>query len=365
MTRYESFISKEWETAGIAQVMVIRTRADGLADLAVFLADVLCLGVKDAWLADSLAPDELADYLKEQVPEDRRERLHPACAKKLIEGAVAYAEGFGFAPHREYRKARKVLAGIDAAGCPREFVFGSDGKPCYVRGPDDDEARVDRILGILEARCGPDGYFYDDPMADSDDAAADRSELMELLDGQAIGSPRFYEVSGLIMGMLVAPTPILPTRLLPLLWPAESDRPPTADTVARTTELLMAYWEIQGGMRECAIDPIAHPDEEILDVLEEDFAGDQTGGLAMSAATMDWAKGFLRATKEWPDAWGNARERADLAPHWEVLGWWAEFQVAANRDAIVRHAESDPPRTLNASVKALARALRRPLPPTA
>lgn len=361
MTRYETFISKNWESAGIAQVLVIRTRADGLADLAGFLVDLLCLGVKDTWLYDSLLADEIEDYLKERVPEDLRERIHPACAKKLIEGAVAYAEGLGFAPHRDYRKARRLLSGIDAALCPREFTYGCEGRPLYVRGVDDDEERVERVCGILEAKFGPDGFNYEDPQAEVDDAEADRAELLDLLGEQEVGAPRFYEVSGLIMGMLVAPVPILPTALLPLIWPAGSAQPPTSDSVARITERLMGYWDIQAGMLQCAVDPGAHPDEQILDLFEDDFDDDGTSGLAMSAATMEWAKGFLRATEEWPEAWGDARERTELAPHWEVVGWWAEFHLAANRDAIVHHAEADPPRTLNASVKVIARALRPPL----
>jgi hypothetical protein len=71
-----------------------------------------------------------------------------------------------------------------------------------------------------------------------------------------------------------------------------------------------------------------------------------------------WAIGFRRATALWPDAWGDALTRPDLAPHWEVIGWWADFHEAENRDLVVENAESGTPRTINASVLALAHALR-------
>lgn len=364
MTRYEAYIEKDWEAIGLGMLLIVRVGDDGIADLAGFLVDSLCLGVKDAFFEGDLVAAELQAYLDEQIPDDFRERIHPACARKLIDGAVAYAEGLGFAPHREYRKARRILSGVDAGLCPRDFTYGSDGRPCYVRGADDDEERVNRICGILEAKFGPDGFDYEDPQADQEEELAERDELIAFLDAEAPEVPRFYELSGLITAMLIAAKGPSCNDLLPLLWPEGTRAWRDQEEVQQFLELLQSYWNQVNRLVLAAVDPGAPPEAQIVDIWAEDFTDDETSGLAMSAITMDWAKGFLRATEVWPDAWGDARERADLAPYWEVLGWWAEYQLAENRDAIIRHAESDPPRTLNASVKALARALRPPLPPT-
>jgi len=48
----------------------------------------------------------------------------------------------------------------------------------------------------------------------------------------------------------------------------------------------------------------------------------------------------------------------------EVVRWWAEFIGTGNKDRIAEAAEGTPPRTIAASVTALARALRPP-PPSA
>ena len=101
---------------------------------------------------------EWNELIEERLPVNFRETFDPACAKKLVEGALAYAESLGFAPARDFRKARRVLSGIDASACPLDFTFGRDGKPCYVEGPDDTPERVDRVLAVLNGRFGEDGY---------------------------------------------------------------------------------------------------------------------------------------------------------------------------------------------------------------
>lgn len=358
MIRYEAYIEKDWENLGLANLLLVRTREDGTADLAGFLVDVFCLGVKDAWLYDRMLADEIEEYLKERVPEDLRERLHPACAKKLIEGAVAYAEGLGFAPHRDYRKARKVLSGIEASACPREFSFGRDGRPCYIRGPEDDEARVNRICGILETRFGIEGFDYEDPGEQEADDLGVRDELMQFLDDEAEDVPRFYEFSGLVTAMLIAPGNPSPNLLFPVLWPEDRPAAHGRDDFGHFTGNLQSYWNRINDLVLEIVETRNAAGLQIVDLYEEDFSEGPEGGLAMAAASFDWARGFRLTTELWPELWGDALQRPDLAPHWEVIGWWAGLTAPGNRDRIADAAEADEPRTLNASVVALARALR-------
>jgi hypothetical protein len=42
----------------------------------------------------------------------------------------------------------------------RDFVFGLDGKPFYVSGPEDSPGFIRRVLRTLERHCGPDGFHY-------------------------------------------------------------------------------------------------------------------------------------------------------------------------------------------------------------
>ncbi|MBI2496665.1 MAG: YecA family protein [Opitutae bacterium] len=362
MTRHEAYVEKGWEEMGLAHLFVSRIREDGSADFAMFLVDLLCLGVKDAAFEADVGEIYLKELVKERLPEDYRERILPACAKKLIEGAVAYAEKLGFTPHRDFRKARKVLNGIDASVCPREFAYGRDGRPCYVRGADDSDERVDRICAILEARCGADGFDYEDPgETDDEDPVVIREDLMEWLDAEPESVPRFYQASGLITAMLICPTVLSPLKMLDVLWGKSGRVWEHEDEAREFTDLLMLYWNLVDAVVQNALAPNAPPGERIFDIWEQDFEDDEEhGGLAMSVATMEWARGFMLATEVWPEAWGDTLTRPELAPYWAAVNWWADFARKENRDQMIAHAESSPPHTLNQSLIALARALRPP-----
>lgn len=362
MTRYEAYVEKNWKESGLAHLLVARIRDDGTADFGGFLVDLLCLGVKDAFSEIGIMEADVINFVNGRLPEDFRERIHPACAKKMIEGAIAYAESHGFAPHRDYRKARKVLSGLDASQCPTDFTFGEDGKPCYVRGPDDDETRVERILAILEARYGPEGFTYMDigeEAGEAEDAVAVREELMDWLDAEPESVPRFYEFSGLVTGLLLCPQVVSPLKINEVLWGPEGRIWADQNEAQEFADLLMEYWNLINDMILDCVAPGAPPDSSPVDVREEDFEEDE--GPELAASLCAWAMGFLRATEIEPESWQAALQRPDLAPHWEVLQWWAGFLETKNRDAVEAAAHRIPPRTIGGSVTALTRALRQPV----
>jgi len=357
MTRYEAYIEQDWREHGLAHLVVARIRENGSTDYGVFLVDVWCLGVKDAFGETDVPEAALRALVDERLPESMREPIHPACAKKLIAGALAYAEGLGFAPHRDFRKARRVLSGLDASLCPTEFAYGRAGQPCYVQGPDDSADRVDRVLAVLEARCGADGFDFE--LADEEDEnelLAVRQDLMAWLDAEPPEVPRFYALSGMIAALHVCPGIVMPTKVMDALWGPEgrvwADEKEAQDFAA----LLKDYWNYAGDLVRGVAAPDAAPGEQAIDIWTEDFPEDDPR--PMTAAMAEWARGFLRATELWPEAWGDALGRADLAPHWEILHWWAEIVQPGNADRIADAAEAPTPRTMIQSVGVLARALR-------
>lgn len=364
MERTEAVIEKTWREHGLAHLFVVRRRSDGSADIGFFLVDVWCLGVKDAFSDAAVPESELEAYIAERLPESGSERIHPACAKKLIEGAIAYAERLGIAPHRDFRKARRVLSGIDASLCPTDFTFGRDGRPCFVRGPHDSDERVDRVLALLTARCGEDGYdFEDDSAAEEDDLLAMRNDLIAWLDAEPEEMPRFYRFSGMVTALQICPQVVPPAKLLEAFWgPAKRDWADESE-LQDFTAMLLAYWNYAGALVDAHLAPDAEPGDQAIDVWADDFPEDLT--LAYAVAMVDWAGGFMQTTELWPEAWGDALQRPELAEHWEVVRWWAEFVGTGNKDRIADAAEADPPRTIGTSVTALARALRPPSSPAA
>jgi hypothetical protein len=144
---------------GMGDVIVSRRLSDGSIAAGVFLLDLDCLGVKDAFLRQ-LTPQAFDELVASLGTSHSLIPVEAACARKLVEGAVAFAAELGFEPHKDYDAARRVLGDVDPAECTREFSYGRDGKPLYVPGPSDSPARIREVMATLERRVGAGNYDY-------------------------------------------------------------------------------------------------------------------------------------------------------------------------------------------------------------
>jgi hypothetical protein len=156
----EAHVSANLFELGLGHVVVTRFRGDGEAELGVFLVDVNCLGVKDAYFARVTQFEYDRELLDRILPADNRKPLDPPSARKLVEDAVAYAGRLGLAPHPDHKKACRVFGGIDPAASTANFTFGREGKPFYVQGKYDSFERCLQILRQLRARCGEDNFDF-------------------------------------------------------------------------------------------------------------------------------------------------------------------------------------------------------------
>ncbi len=371
MTRYEAFVEKSWRESGVTQLLVARIRSDGRAEIGFFLLDLWCLGVKDAFLVADGTEAVFQEILSERLPEDLRERIHPACAKKLVDGALAYAAALGFDPARDYRKARRALGGLDADACPETFTFGRNGKPCYVQGPHDDEARVERVLTILEARCGADGFDYElvddetDPEADALDA---RGALRMAFEDFGPDAPDFFEFAGLVAALQICPAAIPPTALLDVLFGGKPHLWQDREEFSEFADDLLVYWNsIAGLMSVCAAAPLDDPEADPIDLYEDDFEEPDAklNAAHLASAQVLWCRGVMRATTEWPEAWGDTLTRPDLAAPWNLIRAWSDPGQPENLETLIRANPSGSGTiqvdSLRRSVLTLLRALRPPV----
>ncbi len=365
MTRYEAFTSNTWRTAGMAQVVVARIRDGGRAEIGFFLVDLWCLGVKDAFLIDDGGESEFRELLRDRLPEDFRERLHPACAKKLIEGAVAYAESLGFAAVRDYRKAKRVLTGLTAADCPETFTYGRDGKPCYVEGPDDDSDRTARVIQLLQNRFGRDGFDYelftdDAEPEETDDVGESRESLRTFFTDHADDGLDFYEFSGMVAALQICPEPVTPVTFVKHLWGPETRIWASLEEIHEFTEDVRVYWNYIADLYSGYVQ--ARDDDETfypLDIYLDDFPEDdhQTAKIARLATnTSLWCRGFIRFTKQWPEAWGDALTRTELEPAWAIIRAWADPEKPGNMHLITGSQDPADP-TASSDTHRLPRAL--------
>lgn len=156
---HECYCGSELFERGIGTVFISRKMPNGDVGAGVFLLDVYCLGVKNAYFT-ILTPGRYAESIDAIDRNESLETIHHSCARKLIEECVAYARDVGFNPHKEYNVAKKIFGDIDPSVCPRKFEFGHNGKPSYFSGPNESPVQIKRILKTLKRTCGPDGYHF-------------------------------------------------------------------------------------------------------------------------------------------------------------------------------------------------------------
>ncbi len=144
---------------GIGHVIVSRELPNGDIAAGFFLVDVYCLGIKSAFF-QVMPESEFRRKVGGVSSVDKLGEVDPSFARKLLEGAEAYAAQIGLEPHPDYRLAEKIFGDIDAAACPAEFTFGYNDKPLFMQGPHDTPAKCRKIMDTLSGRLGPDGFDY-------------------------------------------------------------------------------------------------------------------------------------------------------------------------------------------------------------
>jgi hypothetical protein len=156
---HECIVPEGLFEVGIGNILVSRKMPDGNVALSIFLLDVFCLGVKDAYFF-IMSQSEYDDKIKSIKQDADFKSLPPECIRKLVESAEAYAGNLGFNPHSDYRSARKIFGDIDAEKCAMQFEFGKDGRPLFISGPNDTQAKCMKIMETLTKSCGPGGFHY-------------------------------------------------------------------------------------------------------------------------------------------------------------------------------------------------------------
>ena len=162
---------------GMGTLVVVRG-APGETVLCTFLLDAYCLGIKDVIVRPAtLAQIEtLLEGLEIEVP---LQPVAPAYARKLLHDLAAWAQSLGFAPHRDFAIAERILGDVDVASCHDTFTFGCDGKPFYIAGPYDSPALVHQRMQRLSERVGSGRFDYILPVDDESVASEMAGRLVD------------------------------------------------------------------------------------------------------------------------------------------------------------------------------------------
>jgi len=145
---------------GIGYVVLGRTISSARVATALFLVDVHCLGVKNAFYTDRTHTELRALIDKLSGDGNLMVDISPECARQIVDGAVTYAREFGFGPHADYPPAYALFGDTNAGACQTEYEFGMDGKPLFVSGPNDTPAKIRTVIRTLTETAGPGNFDY-------------------------------------------------------------------------------------------------------------------------------------------------------------------------------------------------------------
>jgi hypothetical protein len=143
-------------TDGMVTVLVARQHRYGRVSVCGYLADVYCLGVKNALgpeiMSDRRLREFIADYFSAYLGDPIEAPIE--LAREVVLGSIEYARSLGFDPHPDFAAARGHLGSGEPLGI---ITFGRDGKPLYVSGPYDD---ADEVIRTLERTAGPGNFDF-------------------------------------------------------------------------------------------------------------------------------------------------------------------------------------------------------------
>ncbi|MFO8059020.1 MAG: hypothetical protein R6V10_17175 [bacterium] len=156
---YECLINSDWKDRGLAHILVSRRQPDGNIVFGVYLVDIFCLGVKNAFCNADFTMVKYRTEVKERIKETTEDMVECplALAHQIIYEGIEYASSLGFRPHKDFELAGYVLEGKDALEPVEDIEFGKDGMPFYISGPDDNP---DKIMRQLEKSVGKDNFRF-------------------------------------------------------------------------------------------------------------------------------------------------------------------------------------------------------------
>jgi len=180
---HECTINSGWEESGLANVSVARKHTNGNITSCFYLIDLLCLGVKDTHYIFNSSPQEYREQLEMIKEKTTLKHVNYALVHNIILAGIEYAEEFGFAPHKDYTSITQFMLEEDTDDIElMEIECGKDGKPAYMRGPFDTDAKMKQIISRLEKTAGKDNYMIideDEDFEDDDDDEFDNEDEID------------------------------------------------------------------------------------------------------------------------------------------------------------------------------------------
>ena len=187
------WVQPDWQRYGTASLLVARTQPSDEIVFARFLVDTLCLGLKHTFYGVGIDPARFSsEILPRLFQGEPPTSLNVDVAHEIVHGAIEFAEGIGFRPHRDFRRTQLVLDPPDAHPRSGAIEFGYKGRPVYLpSGNDNERAVLSRLLQTVGR-----GNFTYVPAAEPLEGYEDLVEQPDQADEQSLIWTPGYEPPG-------------------------------------------------------------------------------------------------------------------------------------------------------------------------
>lgn len=158
---YECRINSDWEINKLANIFVARKHTNGNLTVGLYLVDLKCLGVKDAYYFFNISEVEYEELIEKSVGVVDLDHVPYPLVHNIIYAGVEFAEEYGFKPCKEYASVAKYILEEDTEDIELiDIDCGENGKPFYISGPFESEERIKQIIDQLERTAGKGNYDF-------------------------------------------------------------------------------------------------------------------------------------------------------------------------------------------------------------
>jgi len=159
---YQCLINDGWNDHGIAYIIVSREHINGNITVCSYLVDLFCLGVKDTFYRFNISKGEYDEMIKKYNENMPMSMVEYNLVHNIIFAALEFAEEIGFKPHKDFESITEYMLEEDDEKIPLIDIAcgGKNGKPYYIQGEMDSDAKARQILNHLDKEVGPNNYYY-------------------------------------------------------------------------------------------------------------------------------------------------------------------------------------------------------------
>lgn len=159
---YQCLINDGWNDHGIANIIVSREHINGNITACFYLVDLFCLGVKDTFFRFNISKWEYDGMIEKFTETMPMSVVEYNLVHNIIFAALEFAEEIGFNPHKDFESITQYMLEEDDEKIPLIDIAcgGKNGKPHYIQGEMDSDAKARQILNHLDKKVGPNNYYY-------------------------------------------------------------------------------------------------------------------------------------------------------------------------------------------------------------